>query len=310
MLLYTTKKFLYLIATLWIIATATFFLMKAIPGDPFSDEKAVPKEVLDALHRHYGLDKPIFEQYTQYLGSLLKWDLGPSFKYKARTVNQIINESFPVSAALGAEALLLAISVGIFLGSIAALKQNGWQDYSCMLVAIIGISVPSFILATSLQYVFSMKLGWLPVARWGSFKHSILPAVSLAALPTAFIARLTRSSMLEVMQQDYIKTAKAKGLNQYQVISKHAIRNALLPVVSYIGPLTANILSGSFVVEKIFGIPGLGQWMVTSITNRDYTIIMGTTVFYGIILLLAVFIVDILYGFIDPRIKLQQSQKG
>ena len=303
MIKYWIKKFLYLLITIWVIVTATFFLMKATPGDPFTDEKAVPKEVLDSLYRHYGLDQPIYKQYFKYLYSVVTWDLGPSFKYKARTVNEIIKESFPISFILGMEALFLSISLGIILGTIAALKHNKWQDYLSVFIAIIGISVPSFILASFLQYIFSMKLGWFPVARWGTFKQTVLPALSLAMLPMAYIARLTRSSMLEVLQQDYIKTAKAKGLSSFTVIRKHALRNALLPIITYMGPLTTNILAGSFVVEKIFGIPGLGQWMVMSISNRDYTVIMGTTVFYAILLLVSIFLVDILYGFIDPRIQ-------
>ena len=292
--------------TLWIIVTITFFLMKAIPGDPFTDEKTVPKEVLASLNRYYGLDKPLFYQYGNYLKSVIQWKLGPSYKYKARTVNKIIKSSFPISATLGAEALLLSIALGISLGTFAALRQNQWQDFACMFVAIIGISIPSFIMATFLQYMLSMKLGLFPVARWGSLQQTILPAIALATLPTAFIARFTRSNVLEVLQQDYIKTAKSKGLSQLHVLINHVLRNALLPVVTYLGPLIANIFSGSFVIEKIFGIPGLGQWMVNSITNRDYTVIMGTTVFYAIILLVSVFLVDIAYGFMDPRIKIHK----
>jgi oligopeptide transport system permease protein len=303
MFLYTIRKLIYMLVALWLIITATFFLMKSIPGDPFTDEKAVPKEILQSLYKHYGLDQPLYVQYGRYLKSVVSGDLGPSFKYKARSVNQIISDSFPVSAILGAEALFLALGIGVTLGTLAAIKQNRWQDYTCMFVAILGISIPSFILASFLQFIFSMKLGWLPVARWGTFYHSILPALSLATLPIAFIARLTRSSMLEVLQQDYINTARAKGLNPYKVVLKHGLRNAILPVITYLGPLTASILSGSFVVEKIFGIPGLGQWIVTSISNRDYTIIMGTTIFYGALLLTMVFLVDIAYGIIDPRMK-------
>lgn len=305
---YVLKKFMSMLVTMFVIVSATFFLMKALPGDPFTEEKAIPKEILDALHHHYGLDKPLHTQYLTYLKSVAMWDLGPSFKYKGRTVNQIINSGFPVSLTLGLEALFLALSMGITLGVIASLHQNKWQDHSAMLVAIIGISVPSFILASILQYIFALQLDLFPVARWGTFMHSVLPAVSLSLLPTAFIARLTRSNMLEILQQDYIKTAKAKGLSKWTVVTRHAVPNALLPVFTYLGLLAANILSGSFVVEKIFGIPGLGQWFVTSIQNRDYTVIMGTTVFYSILLLASVFIVDVLYGYLDPRIKIQSTE--
>lgn len=261
-------------------------------------------EILEAMRQHYGLNDPWYIQYGRYLWSVLTWDLGPSFIYKGRSVNAIINEGFPVSATLAAEALFLSISAGLFLGTIAALKHQRWQDHVAMVIAVIGVSVPNFILATLLQYTLALKLGWFPVARWGTFMQSVLPALSLAALPTAFIARLTRSSLLEVFRQDYIKTARAKGLNPNQVLLRHALRNGLLPVFTYCGQLALNILVGSFVIERIFGIPGLGQWFVKSVTNRDYTVIMGTTVFYSIILLVGVFLIDIAYHWIDPRITL------
>lgn len=305
---YIFKRFFSNILALLAIITITFFLMKAIPGDPFTQEKALPKEILDSLYEHYKLNDPWYIQYLNYLKSIAKWDLGPSFKYKSRTVNDIIKNGFPISAALGLEAMVIAVGAGIFLGTIAALKQHRWQDYTAMIIAVIGISIPSFILAAFLQYLFAIKFDLLPVARWGTFQQSILPAISLAALPTAFIARLTRSNMLEVLSMDYIKTARAKGLSDTIVIFKHGLRNALLPVVTYLGILTANILTGSFIIEKIFGIPGLGQWFINSVTNRDYTVIMGLTVFYSIILLTAIFFVDIIYGWIDPRIKI--GRKG
>lgn len=298
------KKIIILIVSLFMVATLTFALMQMIPGDPFTQEKAVPEEILKAMYRHYGLDQPWYVQYWRYIKGLATFDLGPSFKYQGRTVSEIIREGFPVSMTLGLEALLLSIFSGIGLGCIASLKHLKWQDHFTMVLAVLGISVPSFILATFLQYFFAMKLDLLPVARWGSFDHSILPAIALAALPTAFIARLTRSNMVEIMQQDYIQTAQSKGLNSFQIVLRHCLRNALLPIVTYLGPLTTAILTGSFAVEKIFGIPGLGQWFVMSITNRDYTVIMGTTVFYSAILMLSVFLVDVLYCFIDPRIQL------
>jgi oligopeptide transport system permease protein len=304
MTLYIVKRFFANLLALWVIVTITFFLMKAIPGDPFTQEKALPKEILESLYAHYKLNDPWYIQYGNYLKSIVTWDLGPSFKYRARTVNDIIRSGFPISAILGLEAMLLAVSCGVFLGTVAALKQNQWQDYASMVIAVIGISVPSFILAASLQYVLSIKLDLLPVARWGTFKQSIMPAVALAALPTAFVARLARANMVEVLSMDYIKTARSKGLSDWVVIIKHGLRNALLPVVTYVGMLTANILTGSFIIEKIFGIPGLGQWFINSITNRDYTVIMGITVFYSIILLAAIFFVDLAYAWIDPRIKI------
>ena len=303
------KKAVILLFSLFVVASLTFFLMQAIPGDPFVQEKAVPEEILRAMYKHYGLDQPWYTQYGRYLKGLITCDLGPSFKYQGRTVNEIILEGFPVSMLLGFEALLLSISFGIGLGAIASLNHQKWQDHLMMAFAVIGISVPSFLLATFLQYLLAMKLDFLPVARWGTFSHTILPALSLAALPTAFIARLTRTTMVEVIQQDYIQTARSKGLNSMQILLRHALRNALLPVITYLGPLATAIFTGSFAVEKIFGIPGLGQWFVMSITNRDYTVIMGTTVFYSALLMLCVFIVDIAYCFVDPRIRLIDIKK-
>lgn len=305
---YIIKRFFSNLLALWVIISVTFFLMKAIPGDPFTQEKALPKEILQSLYEHYKLNDPWYIQYLNYLKSIATWDLGPSFKYKARTVNDIIKTGFPISAILGLEAMTLAITFGTLFGTVAALKQNRWQDYLAMIIAVLGISVPSFILAAFLQYFLSIKLDLFPVARWGTFQQSILPAISLAALPTAFIARLTRANMVEVLSMDYIKTARAKGLSDLVVIIKHALRNALLPIITYIGTLIANILTGSFIIEKIFGIPGLGQWFINSITNRDYTVIMGITVFYSIILLSAIFLVDLTYGWIDPRIKIGRKQ--
>ncbi len=304
MILHLLKKFLILAASLWVVVTLTFVLVHSIPGDPFTDQQTSSIEIIESMKRYYGLDKPIWQQYTIYLKNLLHGDLGYSFKYVGRSANSIISDGFPISLTLGLEALFLAITLGITFGSISALKRGRWQDQLTMIAAVFGISVPSFILATLLQYVFAMQLDWLPVARWGSVQQSILPALALSALPTAIIARLTRSSMVEVLQQDYILTAKAKGLSTFQVVFKHALRNTLLPVVSYLGPLTANVLTGSFVVEKIFGIPGLGQWFVLSVSNRDYSLIMALTIFYSAFLMLSVFIVDILYSWLDPRIKI------
>lgn len=306
MLTYTLKKLWSMLITLLLITSLTFIIMKCIPGDPFTEDKALPPEILNALMEHYGLNDSLWQQYVRYLRSVATFDLGPSFKYPGRSVNEIIIEGFPVSALLGLQALCLSLGLGIFLGSIAAIRQNSWQDRMAMIIAIFGISVPSFITATLLQYIFSIKLSLLPVARWGSFAHTILPSISLAMLPMAFIARLTRASMLEVLSQDYIRTAKAKGLSSFKILTRHALRNAILPVVSYIGPLAASVLTGTFIIERIFGIPGLGQWLVTSISNRDYTIIMGITQFYSAILLIAIFLVDLLYGWIDPRIKVEE----
>ncbi|WP_141432797.1 ABC transporter permease [Bacillus sp. 03113] len=307
---YITKRVLYMLLSLFLIVTATFFLMRVAPGNPFTSEKKLPPEIEKNLISHYGLDDPWYIQYGEYLLRVAQWDFGPSFKYKSQTVNDLINDGFPVSFILGLEAILIALAVGVLLGVIAALRHNKWQDYTAMIIAVLGISVPSFIMATVLQYFLAIKLGIFPVARWESFMHSVLPALALASTPMAFIARLTRSSMLEVLNNDYIKTAKAKGLSGTAITVRHTLRNAMLPIVSYLGPLSAAVLTGSFVIEKIFGIPGLGSHFVISIANRDYTVIMGVTVFYSIILLVCILLVDIAYGLIDPRIKLAVGKKG
>lgn len=300
---YFIQKILFLCASVWIVITLTFFLMKTLPGDPFAEEQALPKEIHEALLQHYGLKKPMGEQYLLYLQNVVQGDLGPSFRYKDQTVNTIISDYFPVSAILGLEALTLAIFVGTLLGTIAAFYKNRWQDHIAMLLTTIAISVPSFILATVLQYFVAIKWHLLPLARWGSFEHTILPVLALAALPTAFIARLMRTTMSEVLKSDYIKTAKAKGLPTHQILFRHALRNAFLPILTYLGQLTANIVVGSFIIEKIFSIPGLGQWFVHSVSNRDYTVIMGLTIFYSLLLMTMMLIIDIAYAYLDPRIR-------
>lgn len=281
--------------------------MQAAPGGPFASERALPPAIEEQMNEAYGLNDPLHVQYFDYLLSAITFDFGPSFKYAGQEVTDIIKRSFPYSLILGLEAIFIALSIGVLLGVIAALKHNRFGDYTAMVIAVLGISVPSFIMATILQYIFSIQLSVLPVARFESFAHSILPAVALATTPLAFIARLMRSSMLEVLNSDYIKTAKSKGLSQRVVTYKHGIRNAILPVISYLGPLVVSILTGSFVIEKIFGIPGLGSEFVESVTNRDYTIIMGTTVFFSLLLLFSILIVDLIYGLVDPRIKVARS---
>jgi len=299
---YILNRLISMIIVLFIVATLTFFLAKAIPGGPFTKEKKLPDAVLKNLEKKYNLDAPLWKQYTDYMLDLLKGDLGPSFRYDALTVNDIIKKGFPVSALLGFISILLAIIIGIPAGVISSLKQNSWRDNIVMFFSILGISIPNFILATLLMYIFGLKLGILPIAGWGNFSNLILPSITLAAYPTAFIARMTRSSMLEVLSQDYIKTARSKGLSEYVVIFKHGLKNAILPVVTYLGPLIAAVFTGSFVVERLFFIPGLGRYYVTSIYDRDYTVILGTTIFYAAFLVFANFIVDIVYAFLDPRI--------
>jgi ABC-type dipeptide/oligopeptide/nickel transport system permease component len=304
---YLLKRIVMSIITLWVIITVTFFLMHSIPGNPFRKEGKMPAAVYANLLKKYGLDKPLPEQYIIYLKNLMKGDFGDSMKSKVETVNDMIRRGFPVSAYLGLEALIIALIFGPALGALAALYQNKIPDYLSMIIAIIGISVPSFIMGTVLIQFIAKKVAWLPIGGWGQFRHTLLPAFALSLMPLAYMARLMRSSMLEVLGQDYIKTAKSKGITKTEVILKHAVRNAILPLVSVLGTLVSNLLVGSFVIEKIFGIPGLGKFFVQSINNRDYTLIMGTTIFYAIILILLLFLVDIAYMFIDPRIKLTKE---
>lgn len=302
-------RFLSMILVIYIIVTVTFFLMHAIPGGPFTREKELPEPVLRNLERYYKLDQPLWRQYLDYLVRVARWDFGPSFRFVGREVNQMINEGFPVSAGLGGVAIVITLAVGIPAGVVAALKQYGWQDNLAMFLATLGVSIPVFVLATVLMFVFALKLRWFPGAMWGTWKHAVLPALALAGGPTAFVARLMRSSMLEVLQQDFIRTARAKGMPQRIVIYRHAIRNAIIPVVTYLGPLIAALFTGTFVVEHIFAIPGLGKYYVYSIYNRDYTTIMGVTVFYSVFLVIMNFLVDVAYAYIDPRISLTEQKE-
>ena len=304
---YIIKRVAISLVTIWAIITITFILMHSVPGNPFRSESKMPPGVYENLLKKYGLDKPLPEQYTIYLKRLLKGDFGESMKSRVETVNDMINRGFPVSAYLGLQALIIALCFGPALGVIAALNQNKWPDYLSMVIAILGISVPSFIMGTIFIQFLARNISWLPIAGWGTFAHTILPSLALAMMPLAYIARLMRSSMLEVLGQDYIKTAKSKGISKSAVVLKHAVRNAILPIVSVLGTLVSNLLVGSFVVEKIFGIPGLGMSFVSSISNRDYTLIMGTTIFYAIILIVMLLLVDIAYVFVDPRIKLTKE---
>ncbi|MDX5475990.1 MAG: ABC transporter permease [Bacillaceae bacterium] len=304
MIKYTFKRFIWAIITLWTIITLTFILMHSVPGDPFAREGTMPEAVRENLYKYYHLDKPKIQQYALYLKSLvIDFDFGPSLKSSTLTVNDYIKKGFPVSFHLGMQALVIAVFFGLILGVIASLNRNRWPDYMAMILAIVGVSVPSFILATFLINFVAVEWQLLPVATWKSWKHTILPSVSLAMLPMAFIARLMRSSMLEVMGQDYILTAKAKGLSKSLIILKHAIRNAILPVVTVIGIIAANLVTGSFIIESIFGIPGMGDMFVKGIFNRDYPVILGSTIFYSMILIFLIFIVDVAYTWIDPRIK-------
>ena len=303
MAVYLIRRLLLSLLTLWVIITLTFVLMHAIPGDPFVSEARISPQALENLRRFYGLDQPLPVQYIRYLGNLVRLDLGRSLRSEVRDINQIIADGLPVSALLGAEALLLAVLGGMTLGVLAALGHNRLLDHLSIGLAIIGISVPSFILATLLINVFAVQLGLLPVSTWGTWRHTVLPAVALGLAPLAYLARLTRSSMLEELSQDYVKAAIARGLSRPRVIVGHALRNALLPMVTVLGPLSAGILTGSFIIENIFGIPGIGKIFVLSISDRDYPLILSGAVVYSALLLAANFLVDVAYGVIDPRIR-------
>jgi len=288
---------------LFVITTITFFLMHAVPGGPFAAEKRLPDQIIRNLEQRYHLDWPLWKQYLSYLWNVARWDLGPSFKYPGQTVNAIINRGFPVSAKLGAITVAWALLVGVPVGIVSALKQYKWQDNVSMFLATLGVALPGYVVASILIYFVGVKWRLLPVSHWGSWKQIIMPALALGGYSTAFITRLMRSSMLEVVQQDYMRTAWAKGLPGAVVLYRHAMKNALIPLVTYLGPLIAGIFTGSFVIERMFAIPGLGQFFVTSINNRDYTMIMGVTVFYAALLVFMNLVVDLAYVTIDPRIK-------
>lgn len=306
---YLGGKVFYTLVSLFVLASATFVLMKVIPGNPFMSEKT-PPAIQKKIMEHYGLNKPVLVQYKDYMLNLVQGDLGISMKNQHQSVARIIKSSFSKSLRLGIVAIVFSVIAGVTLGTIASLRHRKWLDRGSMIVAVIGLSVPNFVLAVFLQWLLGEKLGWLRVYGLSSPFDYIMPTLALSALPIAFIARLTRSGMLEALQSDYIKTAKAKGMSTWAITTKHALRNALLPVITYLGPLTANIITGSVVVENIFGISGLGKFFVQSVYNRDYTLIMGITIFYGVILMLARLATDIAYVFVDPRIKLAGGKEG
>jgi oligopeptide transport system permease protein len=304
------SKLAYTVVSLFVLATATFFLMKSIPGDPFQSEKAIPPAVRANLEAKYGLDKPIMEQYVVYMKNLLQGDLGMSMKRQYWTVERVIGDSFAYSAKLGVFALLFSVTAGVGLGLLAALKHRKALDHITILIAVLGISVPSFVMATLLQYLFAVKIPLFNVAGLKEPGDYVLPVLALSFMPLAYIARLTRSTTLEALSSDYIRTARSKGLSGRAIMVKHALRNSILPVVTYVGPLTASIITGSVVVERIFGIPGLGKYFVSSVSNRDYTLIMGIALFYGFLLMVARLITDFAYILVDPRIKLSGGKEG
>lgn len=308
MLVFTIKRLLTLIPVLFIISAITFLLMHSIPGSPFDQEdKPLPPAIKENLEAFYKLDQPLYKQYLSYMGNALRGDLGPSYMQGNRTVNEIIATHFPTSFKLGLLAMLVAIFIGLPIGIISALKQNTLWDYITMFFAIAGVSVPAMTLGPLLIWGFALNLGILPVARWGSWEHAVLPAFTLGIGSAAIIARLTRASMLQIIKEDYIRTARSKGLSEQKVMIKHALRNALIPVITIIGPLFAALITGSMVVELIFAIPGLGRFFVDSVAGRDYPVIMGTTLLFALFLVLSNLAVDISYSLIDPRVRLDET---
>jgi len=304
MLRYIVRRLLWLIPVLFFISVITFALAHAVPGGPFDREKALPAEIIANLEKHYGLDQPVWKQYVDYIGGILtRFDFGPVYSSRSRTVNDIFRDHLPVSAQLGILALLIAIGIGVPLGVLAALKQNTFWDYLGMGVAIFGIAVPNIVLGPLLILLFALTLGWLPVAGWGTPAKMIMPAFALGTGSSAIIARLTRASMLQVIREDYIRTARAKGLSERTVMVRHALKNAFIPVATILGPLFAALVTGTFVVEQIFAIPGMGKYFITSITNRDYPVVMGAILMYALFLVLSNLMVDITYAFLDPRIR-------
>ncbi|HZG80310.1 ABC transporter permease [Brevibacillus panacihumi] len=306
---YLLKRVLMMFLTLWIIVTLTFSLMHAIPGNPFASESdQLPEQILANLRAKYHLDEPLPVQYFMYLKNLVSLDLGPSIKSDSRNVNDMIADGFSASAWLGGQAIVIALIFGVLFGIIAALNRNRALDYIAMALAVLGVAVPSFILAPLLINYLAIKLPLFPVATWGTWMHTVLPSLALAFGPIAIITRYMRASMIEVMNQNYIRTAEAKGIPTVLIVIKHGIRNAILPVVTFLGPLIASLITGTFVVEKIFAIPGIGKYFVDGIFNRDYPVILGTTIFYSAILIVTIFLIDIAYSLIDPRIRLTKKE--
>jgi len=304
-LAYALRRLLGVIPTFVVIVASAFFLMRAAPGGPFDAEQTLPPEIEANLQAAYGLDQPVIVQFGRFLAGLAHGDLGPSFRLKDFSVTQLIARGLPVTLTIGAAALALSLLLGVPLGVVAALKHNGWLDHGVMGLALVGIAVPNFVVAPLLALVFGIALGWLPVGGFepGSLRHLVLPVITLALPFVAYVARLTRGSLLDVLQSSYIRTARAKGIGAGAVVRRHALKPALMPVVSFLGPAAAALLTGSLVVEQVFGLPGVGRYFVQGAINRDYTLVMGMVIFYAGLILLANLLVDLLYGWLDPRIR-------
>ena len=302
---FIAKRIFEAIPTMLVLITISFFLMRFAPGNPFSSERPLPPEVMANINAKYGLDKPVFEQYTTYLTNIVQGDFGPSFKYKDFTVNELVADALPVSAQIGFLAFIFTVVLGVFIGTIAALRQNTWFDYIIMSTAMIGVVMPSFVLAPALIYVFSINLGWLPAGGWndGSLQYMLLPILGMSLLYVATFARITRGSMIETLNSNFIRTARAKGLSYKYIVVKHALKPAMLPVVSYMGPAFVGIITGSVVIETILGLPGIGMLFVNAAFNRDYSLVMGVTILIGFLFILFNAIVDILLAYIDLKLR-------
>lgn len=306
MLTYLIKRLLYGVPVLFAVVTLTFVIMHVVPGGPFDKDKKLPPEIMANIEAKYHLDKPLLEQYLLYVRQMLKGDLGPSYKYPGRDVTDIIRDTFPVSMTLGLCAVLVTLGLGVPAGIVSAYKQNSILDRFCILFATFGISLPSFVVGTLLIFIFSHKLNLLPPALWEGPLHAIMPAFALGAGFAAYIARLTRATLLDVLSADYIRTARAKGLDETAVLLKHALKNSIYPIISVMGPLTAGLVTGSFVIEFVFSVPGMGNFFITAVTNRDYPLIMGVTVIYAVLIVAANIAVDMIYVWLDPRISLSR----
>ncbi|MEE9326592.1 MAG: oligopeptide ABC transporter permease OppB [Cocleimonas sp.] len=300
---YTLKRIAGTIPTLFIIITIAFFMIRMAPGGPFDSERSIPPEIAENIEQVYHLNDPLYLQYGYYLKNVLKGDFGPSFKYQDYTVSELIKQGFPVSIKLGLMAIILALIIGIALGVTAALRQNSMIDYLVMTLAMTGITIPNFVMAPVLVLIFAVFLGWLPAGGWGDLKHMILPVIALSLPQIAMVARMTRASLIETMNSPYIRTAKAKGLPPRMILLRHASKATMLPILSWLGPATAAIITGSVVVEQIFGLPGIGRHFVNGALNRDYTLVMGVVIFYGVLIIFMNLLVDLLYAWLDPRIR-------
>lgn len=301
---YLAKRIFYLILTLFIVITVTFFLMKLLPGTPLTNQAKLSKSQIALIYQQYGLDKPVWQQYLLYIAGAVKGNFGTSFQFSDQPVSYLISSRIAPSLQIGLQAIILGVLVGVIIGAFGAMRQNSWVDTTSTIVSILGISIPSFVLAVLLQYYLGLKLGWFPIAEWGGFSYTVLPTLALAATPLAESARFVRTEMVDVLSSHYIELAKAKGLSRTGVIYHHALRNSLIPLITIVGPLAVNIMTGSMVVENIFSIPGIGEQFVKSVLTNDYPTIMGLTIVYSFMLCVVLLFTDILYGVVDPRIRL------